>query len=107
MVRTAPAWAVVVLLATTAGCRMCASPYDYCGPVLTGDACGPCAPGARACSILAPGGQVCCDSQVPPGTIVPIPDSQMVGPVPSVEQSVEMIATQPHRQATAPPSRFR
>ena len=32
MVRTIFACCLLVLVASMAGCRMCASPYDYCGP---------------------------------------------------------------------------
>jgi len=28
------------LLIAAGGCRMCASPYDYCGPVVDSDCCG-------------------------------------------------------------------
>lgn len=47
--------AAITLLTATVGCRMCAHPYDYCGPLFTGD-CGsvPCDPCARAGSILGP-----------------------------------------------------
>jgi hypothetical protein len=29
-----------MILATSGGCRMCASPYDYCGPVVDSGDCG-------------------------------------------------------------------
>jgi hypothetical protein len=28
---------IVLAFAASAGCRMCASPYDYCGPVYSGN----------------------------------------------------------------------
>ncbi len=28
------------VMAASSGCRMCASPYDYCGPVVECDCCG-------------------------------------------------------------------
>ncbi len=53
MSRTTVAWIALGLVALAAGCRMCASPYDYCSPTFTG-ACGEdCAPFARAGSILS------------------------------------------------------
>ena len=53
MVRTLIAWSVVVLVAVSGGCRMCASPYDNCGPTFTGECGQDCDPNARSCSILA------------------------------------------------------
>jgi|GEM_PF-1238609 len=45
----------ISLLTATVGCRMCAHPYDYCGPLYQGDCGGvPCDPCARAGSILSP-----------------------------------------------------
>lgn len=42
------------LIVLSAGCRMCAHPYDYCGPTFTGG--GPCPPTEpRAGSVLAAG----------------------------------------------------
>ncbi|NQU22338.1 MAG: hypothetical protein HQ567_13745 [Candidatus Nealsonbacteria bacterium] len=38
-VRTVFACSLLILIAASTGCRMCASPYDYCGPVST-DGCG-------------------------------------------------------------------
>ena len=53
MVRTILALSAVALIATTAGCRMCADPYDYSGPLYMGDAHGsPSAPDYRAGSRL-------------------------------------------------------
>lgn len=48
-----------------AGCRMCAHPYDYCGPVV--DDPQACCPNARAGSILATGGGYGADA----GTLTP------------------------------------
>ncbi len=49
------ACSVVTLLAVTAGCRMCAHPYDYCGPVFTGANGEPCDANVRHGSILSGG----------------------------------------------------
>ena len=60
MLRSTLAWTAVVVIAlcaVTAGCRMCAHPYDDCGPTFTGD-CGSCDVDGRRGSILAPSGQV-------------------------------------------------
>jgi len=53
MARAMFAWMILALVATAAGCRICASPYDYSSPTLTG-ACGDeCSPNARSGSILS------------------------------------------------------
>ena len=56
-VRTVFACSLLVLVAASAGCRMCASPYDYCGPTSTGECGQGCCPNARQGSILSPGAQ--------------------------------------------------
>lgn len=48
------ALAALCLVASAVGCRMCAHPYDYCGPTFTGGNCQPCDFYARAGSILSP-----------------------------------------------------
>ena len=53
MSRTWFAWILVSLVAVTAGCAMCASPYDYCGPTFTGECGEECRPNVRAGSILS------------------------------------------------------
>ena len=55
MVRLVLACSVVALLALTTGCRMCAHPYDYCGPVYTGADGQPCDANVRHGSILSGG----------------------------------------------------
>ncbi len=52
MSRTLLAWSLVGLITAAAGCKMCAHPYDYCGPVV--GPCQSCNPIARAGSILSP-----------------------------------------------------
>ena len=54
MVRTRIAWPLVALIALSAGCAMCAHPYDYCGPTFTGECGQACDPMARAGSRLSP-----------------------------------------------------
>jgi hypothetical protein len=73
MRRTVFALTAIVLVAAATGCRMCAHPFDYCGPTFTGGNCGPCNPDARAGSILSPtipttvgGGQVTPEEVVGP-----------------------------------------
>jgi hypothetical protein len=81
MARLVAASFAVLLLASAAGCSMCQSCYDYCGPVYEG--CGEaCNPGYRAGSILSPGGH--------PGQIVSMESGepsmmgeQMVEPTPA------------------------
>ena len=53
MVRTVLACSLAALLALTAGCRMCAHPYDYCGPTYTGAPGESCDAKARRGSILS------------------------------------------------------
>ena len=69
MVRTVFACSLLVLVAATAGCRMCASPYDYCGPTSTGECGQGCCPSVRQGSILSPGAQpMQYEMQPTPGT---------------------------------------
>jgi len=104
---------VVASLATT-GCRYCASPYDYCGPLFTGRDCTPCDPDARAGSIFADQlmpvpmyGQECCQADGP--GLRPVPQqlaggaAQAAQPAtPGVDQPVQVIHTAgPPRQAPA------
>jgi hypothetical protein len=70
MSRTTVAWIAISLVAAATGCRMCASPYDYCSPTFTGTGGEDCAPFVRAGSILSmPGGYLpsegYCDHPVP------------------------------------------
>lgn len=53
MIRTYVAWILVALIVPAFGCRMCASTWDDCGPVVDGS-CGPeCNSDARVGSILS------------------------------------------------------
>ena len=52
MLRTGFGLGVLAALLMAAGCRMCAHPYDYCGPVYSDYGCQTCSPYARAGSIL-------------------------------------------------------
>lgn len=54
MVRAQLVLAFSMLAIAAAGCTMCDSPYDYCGPTFTGQAGEPCCPNARAGSVLSP-----------------------------------------------------
>ncbi len=76
MARTILAGCLIGLLAISAGCKMCAHPYDYCGPTFDGGCTVNCDPYARACSILSPSPYVdscggscggCVSSAVEPG----------------------------------------
>ncbi len=54
MLRAGFAGLILGLVMLSMGCRMCAHPFDYCGPTFTGD--GPCcADETRAGSILTAG----------------------------------------------------
>jgi hypothetical protein len=52
MRRTLAALAVVAVLVSLVGCRICANPYDYCQPVFTGENCQECVADGRAGSVL-------------------------------------------------------
>ncbi len=94
MVRTIFACCLLVLVASMAGCRMCASPYDYCGPTSMeecGQGCGQgSCPSARQGSILSPGGQSM------EYEIQPIPDMEptLAAPIQSGEgkRTVEQVS---------------
>ena len=45
--------ALIGVIALSAGCRVCQSPYDYCGPTFTGDPGTCCSRDGRANSILS------------------------------------------------------
>jgi hypothetical protein len=54
MSRTMLGWMTVGLVTLFSGCAMCAHPFDYCGPTVTGQCGDECAPNApRAGSILS------------------------------------------------------
>lgn len=61
MLRSGLVAAALALTAAAGGCRMCASPYDYCGPFF-GDGCHDCFHDSpRRGSILGAGGGYCPD----------------------------------------------
>ena len=114
MIRRTTLLVAVALLATT-GCRYCASPYDYCGPLFTGDGCTPCAADSRAGSLYS-------DQVIPvpsygsevmhlgSNELRPVPDQMasgpMDGPMPGVEQPVSP-ATHQQAMPSAIPGLFR
>ena len=54
MSRTVLGWMTVGLVTLFSGCAMCAHPFDYCGPTVTGQCGDECDPNAaRAGSILS------------------------------------------------------
>lgn len=56
------------LVAAASGCAMCASPYDECGPTVTGNCFDRCGSTARAGSVLSMAGTPVSDSaELPPG----------------------------------------
>jgi hypothetical protein len=105
--------ALIGLLAAGSGCRMCADPYDYCGPTYAGP-CGPvvCNPNARAGSVLSPspyvgaGPEVMADGQLQTDgepTLAPIPvKEESVGPPPRLDVIENNTRTLP-----APPRKAR
>lgn len=95
MDRALLAAAITTVLVLTAGCRMCAHPYDYCGPTFTGRGGEPCAANARQGSILSPAGEPGVGYEVPPGRLMPMA-GEMAGPAPGVEEAVKTAV--PRRQ---------
>lgn len=54
MSRALYGWVLVGLVAMSSGCRMCAHPFDYCGPTVTAEEAASCGENApRAGSILS------------------------------------------------------
>jgi len=108
MARSAFALAVLALVISASGCRMCASPYDYCGPTFTAEACQQCMPTAREGSILSQGVPQTSGSEMAPGMIGPVPDAEMVGPAPAITQADQAaVAVRPQRETAAPARRTR
>ncbi|HUT08955.1 MAG TPA: hypothetical protein VMY42_00525 [Thermoguttaceae bacterium] len=116
MIRTMLAWSVVTLVAVTAGCRMCASPYDYSGPTYTGEF-GPCDPNYREGSRFSQAESMIYDGLIDPESVgpeviepgiiegealEPIPDD-MAGPLLLLEE--ESVMAEPirkHRYSALP-----
>jgi hypothetical protein len=108
MARSTFALAVLCLAAFSGGCRMCASPYDYCGPTFTADGCQQCMPDFREGSIFSQAVPSAVGSEMAPGTMMPVPDAEMVGPVPAIEQADQpAVAVRPQRVTVAAPRRTR
>jgi len=108
MARSTFALAVLALVTLTCGCRMCASPYDYCGPTFTGEGCQQCLPNVREGSILAQGVPPGSGAEMAPGMMLPVPDAEMVGPVPAIKQPDKTaVAVRPQRETAAAARRTR
>jgi hypothetical protein len=58
MVRMLLACSMLALVAVTAGCSMCAHPFDYCGPLASGGCGGQACMGPRAGTVRNPGDPV-------------------------------------------------
>ena len=90
MSRTTVAWIALGLMATAAGCRMCASPYDYCSPTFTGGCGEDCAPFVRAGSILS--GHVDCAPLPTEGYVdQPVPEDQEIARIQVDDRSASPI----------------
>ncbi|HUT94256.1 MAG TPA: hypothetical protein VMY37_32655 [Thermoguttaceae bacterium] len=74
MSRGTLAWISLSLVVMAAGCRMCASPYDDCGPTFTGQCAEDCAPMARAGSILSGYFPPTHADEFPPDQVPNLPD---------------------------------
>ena len=104
MLRSTFALAAACLVALTAGCRMCAHPYDYSGPTFTGEDCQQCTPNARACSILSPEAPPCSRCETTPEMMAPVPDEYggMVFETAHGQTVVRYVTEKP--AGTAPPA---
>ena len=97
MRRTVFALTAIILVAAATGCRMCAHPFDYCGPTFTGGNCEACNPDARAGSILSPPIQtVAEEGTVSPEEVSPPMDEQ-IAPSDHVSQSPAQPSGAPNR----------
>jgi len=91
MLRAILALSVLCLVVVASGCRMCAHPYDYCGPTFMGRCGESCDWKARSGSILSPGGMPMGSEHPHPELISPEP-YVMSGPAPGVEEPAAEIA---------------
>lgn len=115
MLRIAVASATMALLAVTAGCTMCAHPYDDCGPTFTAEGCQRCMPNARAGSILSPGLQPIAGAEIGPetvpapgayrGTMLKGPNGRTVVRQMSSPPAETAAAARPQRTPAGPPRR--
>lgn len=88
------------MVAVTTGCRMPASPLDYCGPVYRGGTCPPCAQDVRAGSILSPpGGQA-----MRPTPATPTEDTDRSEPQSDLEPTPAPPESSPSEPEPSPPS---
>jgi hypothetical protein len=110
MIRRTTLLVAAAALLATAGCRYCASPYDYCGPLFTGDGCTPCAADSRAGSIYSDqvipvpsyGAEV---MQFGSDELRPVPDQMASGPMPGVAQAASPV-TYHGGPSSGPPNLF-
>jgi len=94
MSRTWFVWILVSLVAVTAGCAMCASPYDYCAPTFTGECGKDCRPNARVGSILTGATEMGPHEmyeEMDSGVILSVTDASLDNP-PEVQQGVPHLA---------------
>jgi len=94
MYRTGIALIAVAWIAFSAGCRMCAHPYDYCGPVDTGCADNCCPNGPRAGSLFAMG------AATPSGGEI---DYRMEATPSILESDTEAAPAEPSTEESIPP----
>lgn len=88
------AWILVSLVAVTAGCAMCASPYDSCAPTFTGECGEACRPNVRANSILSGATEMApyeTYDEMESGTILSVTDARLDNPQ-EAQQAVPQLA---------------
>ncbi len=76
MSRALQGWVLVGLVALSSGCRMCAHPFDYCGPTVTAEEAASCGENApRAGSILSHAvAPTLADADFADGTVLSVED---------------------------------
>ena len=105
MARWTPICFVILGLVLSSGCRMCAHPYDYCGPTFTG-ACGD--GGCGSCGSCGGGGDARCDPLYRAASVLghgmqPVPDGQIIEGEFIEEQATEEVILDDQQAAAMQP----
>jgi hypothetical protein len=76
MSRALYGWVLIGLVALSSGCRMCAHPFDYCGPTVTAEEAASCGENApRSGSILSHSvAPTLADAYLTDGTVISVED---------------------------------
>lgn len=87
MSRTFACWALLGLFAAGTGCRICANPHDYCGPVVEPGGIAPYGFCDRRGSNLG-GGQMVDEGVILPEGAIQAAGEPELGPVPEARRAV-------------------